>query len=271
MKTICISCQGNISQPFSWLKLITFSVFRKDPLTSIDHWLCEGCLQSMDNLSKMEKRCVRCSRSTVELDEAFVREIDGQTICYDCQRWYRWEEKWGMGSILAQNVSAIDYNEWAQELIRMYKFTRDERLKYFFAALLVETWVNEREQLAQFDRDSIDVIAPIPLSQERMQERGFNQSALVAELVAARLQIPYQENLLLRNREETKQSKKGRDERLEEMLKKFLKHPHASVDINNMRILLIDDIYTTGATLHAAAYALKCAGAREVVSFTIAR
>jgi competence protein ComFC len=271
MNTNCISCQGKINQPFSWLNLITFTVFKNDPLPPIDQWLCGSCLQNMGRLSEIEERCLKCSRSVSEIDKAFVREIDGQMICFDCERWYRWEEQWGMGSILSQNMSAIVYNEWAQEIIRAYKFTRDERLKYFFASLVIETWLNESEQSARYERGSIDIIVPVPLSQERMQERGFNQSALIAKLVADRLDIPYQDSLLLRNRGETKQSKKARDERLEEMLKKFLKHPCSSVDIYNMKILLIDDIYTTGATLHAAAYALKSAGAREVISITIAR
>jgi competence protein ComFC len=271
MNPTCISCQGKINQPFSWMNLITLTVLRKDILPSIDQWLCESCIQGMGRLSGTEERCHKCSRSTADMDKTFVREINGQLICYDCERWTQWEEQWGMGSILSQNMSAIVYNEWAQELIRVYKFTRDERLKYFFSSLLVETWINDAEQFLRYERGSIDLVVPVPLSQERMQERGFNQSALIAELVAARLDIAYQDSLLLRNREETKQSKKGRDERLEEMLKKFLKHPHSSVDIYNMKILLIDDIYTTGATLHAAAYALKIAGAREVISFTIAR
>jgi competence protein ComFC len=271
MRKLCISCQGKINQPFSWLNLITFTVFRKELLSSVDQWLCEACIQGMGRLNEAKERCYKCSRSTVDIDENYIREINGHLICYDCERWNQWEEQRGMSSILTRNMSAISYNEWAEELIKAYKFMRDERLKYFFASLLLETWIHDAEQFARNERDSIDVILPVPLSQERMQERGFNQSALIAKLVADRLDIPYQDGLLLRNGQETKQSKKRRDERLEEMLKKFLKHPSSSVDIYNMKILLIDDIYTTGATLHAAAYTLKSAGAKEVISLTIAR
>jgi competence protein ComFC len=268
MKATCISCQGNISSTFSWTNLMTFSVFHKDPLLAVDQWLCRECCTSME---KLTEGCAVCSRSLGEFDKAFVRKTEDQTICYDCKRWNQWDDNWDLGTILAQNRSAIAYNEWAQELIRMYKFTGDERLKYFFASLVVDAWIRLTKQFRTYLRDTIDLISPVPLSNVRLQERGFNQSALIAKLVAEKLNIPYEENILLRNSEETKQSKKGREERLEEMFKKFLKNPEVLVDIHNKRILLIDDIYTTGATLHAAAYALKRAGAGTVISLTIAR
>lgn len=268
MKLVCISCQGRVSSSFSWNSLISFSIFTKDPLPPLDQWLCKEC---QTHMSTITNGCALCSRSLDELDKAYIIEVNNEKICYDCQRWLEWETKMKTDRVLTQNKSAISYNQWAQEIIKTFKFSRDERLKYFFASLLMETWREANMSSSHFKKDEIDIVTAIPLSLERAKERGFNQSGLIAQLVASRIEIPYEEHLLLRIKDEAKQSKKGRNERLEEMLKKFLKNSECMVDIHNKSILLIDDIYTTGATLYAAAYALKQAGAKKVVCLTIAR
>lgn len=273
MNIACISCQGRISSTFSWKALLSFSIFTQGPLVSLDQWLCKECHNHMSRLvgEGCSEGCTLCSRSLVELNEAYIREVDGNKICYDCQRWIEWEERMKIDRVITQNKSAITYNQWAQEIIKAYKFNRDERLKYFFSSLLIETWYEVIKSSNNYRKESIDIVTAIPLSQERLEERGFNQSGLIAQLLAQKLNLPFEERLLLRRNDESKQSKKGREERLEEMLKKFLKNSECVVDIHNMSILLIDDIYTTGATMYAAAYALRRAGAKEVVCLTIAR
>lgn len=268
MNIACISCQGGIQRTFSWKALLSLEIFTQGPLVSLEQWLCQECYNHMGRLGD---GCALCSRSLDELDEAYIRELNSKKICYDCQRWIEWEQRMGIDRVLTQNKSAITYNHWAQEIIKAFKFSRDERLKYFFASLLIDTWEVACKTSKDFNKDSIDIIAPIPLSQERIEERGFNQSGLIAQLIAQKLDLPIEEQLLIRINGETKQSKKGRDERLKEMLKKFLKNSECMVDIHNMSILLIDDIYTTGATMYAAAYALRRAGAKKVVCLTIAR
>lgn len=255
----CVWCQNDVSDGFSWQGLLSLSIFRKEKIGAIENWLCYDCL---DEVKWLSEGCARCSRSLIQLDPQFIGEHNEQTICYDCFRWTQWEERMGMGRILTSNRSGIEYNDWAQQVFQHYKFRGDERLKYFLASVIVMNHTGE---------SNIECVAPIPLVEERLSQRGFNQSALIARLVAESLHLPYEEHLLMRVKDTQKQSKKKRTERLQEMLHKFINNPSVTVDIKGKNILIIDDIYTTGATLYAAAYTLKKNGARHVYAYTIAR
>jgi competence protein ComFC len=257
----CIHCNGRVTLSFSWTRALNFSLFSSDPLLPTEHWLCTGCLEQ---ITILKNGCIRCSRRYEEQEKQYFKEIEGELICYDCERWIGWEESKGMGRILERNISAIVYNDWAKEMIKRYKFRRDERLKYVFASFLAEAWVGTLNP-------SIDIITSVPISQSRLLERGFNQTSLIASLISAKLGTPFYSDILMWQHEDGKQSKKNRSDRLEELLRKFIKHPDTMVDINNKSILVIDDIYTTGATMRAIAYTLIKLGAKKVTSLTIAR
>jgi|GEM_PF-63394 len=267
-KKSCVSCHSTLPPHFSWKKALTLEWLDPQPLLSLEEWFCESCRQKMDKLSE---ECAKCSRSLVEIDSTYIYEMGTIRICYDCVRWKYWEEEQGLDSILVKNWSLFTYNAWFKQWMEQYKFRRDERLKFVAASFLLELWQTKVQQELSAENIHIDYIVPIPLSEERMKERGFNQSSQIATLLSKRLDIPYKENLLIRRLNEEKQSKKDRVQRLEELFFKFIKNPAESVDISNMNILLIDDIYTTGATLHAAAYTLIHAGAKHIFSLTIAR
>ncbi|MFD2214831.1 ComF family protein [Metabacillus endolithicus] len=143
-----------------------------------------------------------------------------------------------------------------KELLATFKFRGD--------AALVEVF--QKDFLASYKvnylKEKIDFVIPIPLSPERLYERGFNQAKLLANF----LPLP-QIDILSRTHHE-KQSKKSRQERL------TASNVFSIVDsskIMNKKILLIDDIYTTGSTLRHAANVLKGDGASSVFSLTLIR
>ncbi|WP_261131795.1 ComF family protein [Bacillus sp. Marseille-Q3570] len=107
------------------------------------------------------------------------------------------------------------------------------------------------------------IVVPIPLSEERHYERGFNQSELIAISVGSTVV-----DALERPLHEEKQSKKSRADRLENQTVFTFK---SGSDIRGKSITLVDDIYTTGATVEAAGKILLEQGARKVMSFTVAR
>lgn len=189
-------------------------------------------------------------------------------LCDDCERWLIWEEEQENRPVLIRNISVLRYNRWAQEVLIRYKFRGDERLKYLLASLLV---YSPHQNLLQQLFLTADLITSIPLSPSRLKERGFNQAERVAELVAHFFNKPFLPHLLLCQDDEEKQSKRGRQERLAKIFDRFLNNPHHLADIKNKRIIVMDDIYTTGATLHAAAHCLRQGGAWEVTGVTIAR
>jgi ComF family protein len=117
--------------------------------------------------------------------------------------------------------------------------------------------------------DPADGIVPIPLHPTRMRERGFNQAIVLAQALAKRLGLPIRKDLLIRHRPTEPQAGLSRAERLANVREAFRLHPDPWVRLK--RILLVDDVYTTGATAEACARLLKQAGASTVTAAAIAR
>lgn len=113
----------------------------------------------------------------------------------------------------------------------------------------------------------IDWVVPVPLHPKKRRMRGYNQSQLLAESFCKRTGLSLRGEVLLRQRDTLSQAHLKRQERLINMLGAFAALP----DVKGKRILLIDDVATTGATLEGCAAALKQAGAKQVMAFTLAR
>src|SRR5216684_2061477 len=142
---------------------------------------------------------------------------------------------------------------------RTYAFDRARR----FAERLAEVVNAEGDTLAA------DVVVPVPLHRERERERGYNQAALLSKPLARKLRLPHQAVLLVRTRARPDKQVLSLEERWESVRGAFATRPGSQVD--NLRVLLVDDVLTTGATLDACARALREAGAKSVTGLTIAR
>jgi ComF family protein len=114
-----------------------------------------------------------------------------------------------------------------------------------------------------------DAVVPVPLDRGRLRERGYNQAELIAKPLARMLGIPFRSYLLVRTRPRPNQLRLTRRERWETVRGAYATHKMAQVD--KLRVLLVDDVFTTGATLDACSRALKEAGAARVVGLTVAR
>ena len=113
-----------------------------------------------------------------------------------------------------------------------------------------------------------DVVVPVPLHATRLRERGYNQAALLARELAQRAELPVNERTLVRKRATAPQVELGARERRENMHDAFGCSDGALAE---KRVLLIDDVCTTGATLEACAIALRESGAHSVQALTLAR
>ncbi len=113
-----------------------------------------------------------------------------------------------------------------------------------------------------------DVVVPVPLHPARQRERGFNQASLLAQLLSAHTSIPCKP-VLKRIRYTTTQTALDRSERMENLHNAFRLRKNA--DVRGLRVLLIDDVLTTGSTLSECARVLKRVGARSVHAATAAR
>jgi competence protein ComFC len=145
---------------------------------------------------------------------------------------------------------AILADGFEKELKKTYSRIIDHRLRFRF--------LNLRRG------GEYEAIVPIPLSRERLVERGFNQ----AELLARKLGQPIVD-ALIREKNEQKQSKKNRRERLLMRETPFhLKDDHVRI-VTGKKILLVDDLYTTGATMRLAATAFTPAHPKQIDSLTL--
>ncbi len=152
------------------------------------------------------------------------------------------------------------YGGTLQAAIQKYKFQRDSGLALVFAALLAEK--------VQGQGWPLDVVAPIPLGANRLRQRGYNQAALLARPLAARLGCRYDGHALVRPRETRPQVGLSRPERRQNMAGAFTALP---TRVAGKTVLVVDDVMTSGATLDAAARALLHAGATAVYAATLAR
>ena len=113
--------------------------------------------------------------------------------------------------------------------------------------------------------------APVPLHWTRLFARRYNQAAMLAHVIGAHLRIPVIPDLLTRKRRTPSQGRLSRDARRRNVAGAFAVTPAQREQLRGQRILLIDDVYTTGATLGACSRVLKDGGAAAVDALTLAR
>ena len=147
--------------------------------------------------------------------------------------------------------------------IVLLKFEEMEPLADWFADRLAEVMRQNAQELRA------DLVVPVPLHKVRRRERGFNQAEMLSKRLAKRIGLPHQGILLVRKRPRPDKHLLTSRERWEAVRGAFATRPGSQVD--NRRVLLVDDVMTTGATLDACAKALREAGASCVLGLTVAR
>lgn len=111
-------------------------------------------------------------------------------------------------------------------------------------------------------------VVPVPLYSRRVRERGYNQAVIIGQLLAKKLQLPFAPDLLRRVRATKQQATLSRVERQENMRGAF----SARLDVPAPdTVVLVDDVFTTGATMEECARVLKAGGVRQVFGFALAR
>lgn len=119
-----------------------------------------------------------------------------------------------------------------------------------------------------FPTGHVDVVVPIPLSRRRTVERGFNQAELIGRIIARRRGLPIAPKALRKRREQEPQARLSAARRRRLVAAAFSAHEPT---VWGRRVLLVDDVVTTGSTLRAASNALLDAGARDVRAAVVAR
>ena len=209
---------------------------------------CDTCLASFQPIP--QPFCETCGRPLPGLT---MRELE-RNLCPVCRdRTYAFE--------CARSFAV--YKGALVRAILLLKFEQVEALGSWFAGRLAEIALGEGKAMAA------DVVVPVPLHRERERERGYNQAAQLSKSLAKRLRLPHHSALLMRTRARPNKRILTLEERWQSVRGAFATRPGSQVD--NLRVLLVDDVFTTGATLDACARALREAGAKSVIGLTVAR
>lgn len=169
-----------------------------------------------------------------------------------------------------------DYRHpYIKKSLWLFKYKGRRRLASVFADALYDKMLEELSDLSTMENFHNPLLVPIPLSRKRLRERGYNQAELVcAEILKINdsrqgLKMKLETKILSKSKDTEHQARiKDRRKRIENMRGTFMVTDQKSVRGKN--IILVDDILTTGATLSDARRALRAAGARKVIAFTIA-
>jgi len=210
--------------------------------------ICDDCLESF--LPVPPGSCEICGQPGA-FDPEFPKEA---AYCSDCER-HRFAF-----------LQARSFGLYEGELIRailLLKYEQIEPLGVWFAQQLERVVRREGEKMVG------DLIVPVPLHAQRARERGYNQVDLFGRPLSLLLRLPYKPLLLARSRPRPEKHLLRNEERWEAVRGAFAMRKGGRVD--NLRILLLDDVMTTGATLDACSRALCEAGAKSVVGLTLAR
>ena len=210
-----------------------------------DEYLCSGCEAKIVRI--VAPFCQTCS-------EPFEGSISSVFTCANCAH---------RTIYFDAAVAAYRGRGIVREVIHEFKYGRQMHLRHLIAGWLHAALDDERL------RDvSIHLIVPVPLHPARQRERGFNQASLLAESLSAETSMPCRP-VLQRIRYTTTQTALDRFERMENLHNAFRLRRNA--DVRGLRVLLIDDVLTTGSTLSECARVLKHAGAISVRAATAAR
>ena len=201
--------------------------------------ICKGCRGKLNPVTG--PRCFKCSKPL---------KSGEQEYCRDCQK----------SRLFDEGIGIFPYSSILQESLFKLKYGKRQEYGSFYGQIAA---VYSRELIKKW---KIEVLIPIPLHQKRIEKRGYNQAELIAEALGRSLQLPVDSCLIKRKVNTRPQKELDYKERKRNMKGAFSlskKNPYHCV-------LLVDDIYTTGTTMEAAAKLLKDSGTERVFFLTIA-
>jgi len=213
--------------------------------TVAEGFVCVECRQEVRTVTRPF-----CDRCGLPFDGALTTDF----TCGNCQD-VAWHFRSARAAVISKGV--------ARDIILRYKYQRALWFEPFLADLLL------RAAVPALAGENPSAIVPVPLHPVKEREREFNQAARLGRHLAAALGIPLNTKMLRRVSFTVTQTKLSRADRARNMQGVFALKP--GVSLAGQRLVLVDDVFTTGATTNACAAVLRAAGAAEVWVWTVAR
>ncbi|MEL4179773.1 ComF family protein [Roseateles sp. PN1] len=240
--------QSSLSKPVTAARLLAPC---RSQCAICRHWarqpICADCLQ------RYAQPAIRCWTCATRLPPGLSSTT--QPRCGRCLQ---------QAPPLDRCIAALDYGFPWDGLLQRFKFHQGLEL----GACLVDR-LDEALSSAQAARP--DCLLPVPLTPQRLCERGYNQSYELARRLARRHQLKCAPDLLLRVRHTEQQARLSLQERAANVRRAFAIEPRRAKDLHGQHIALLDDVMTSGATLFELARVLRQAGASHVQAWILAR
>lgn len=196
-------------------------------------------------------------------------KLDHEYLCKKCQKMLENEAIWEIKPnrnpyiFFEELISIFQYQNIIREQIIDYKFNEKSYLYKTFTNFLIK---NKKV----FEKiKSYDTIIPVPISKKRKKQRGYNQSLLIAREISKKANIGLVINCLYKTKNTIEQSKLNREER-EKNAQNVYELKNGKI-IENKKILLLDDIYTTGNTVNSCCEVLKQANPKQIGVLVLAK
>lgn len=229
----------NILQIFIGLFFPKICLSCDERLTEDEQYLCSNCSKL---LKFLEDICLICGAPKIEEK---CRVCQTNKFLFDKAR------------------SVFMFNKVVQNMIHEFKYNEMTRIAKFFGKL-------SQEYIEKFQPfDHIDYIVPVPLHKVRKRSRGFNQAEYLAREISKNIKWKHLPRLIKRKRFTETQTKLNKEQRRKNVSLAFKINP--KYDIKGKNILLVDDVFTTGATVNSITVALKKRQVNKVYVFTIGR
>lgn len=207
--------------------------------------LCQLCYNKTKVMESM--RCEICSKP----------HIDQGALCQDCQNHAR-SHMTGYGHFI--------YEDQVKEAIYKMKFKRQTWIAKQFAHILAQAYVDKGMKKNQ----AVDGLVPVPMYFMKRGTRGYNPPQWMAKEMGRQWDLPVYDQVLLQVKPSKSQKSLGKAGRERNLNQAYAMHKKNKNKVKNKTLLLVDDVYTTGATVNACGKTLLEAGAKGVYFITIA-
>ena len=201
--------------------------------------ICPGCEKKLTPVTG--PHCAKCGKTVDE----------GEKYCIDCRQGTH---------VYDEGCAAYEYDEYMSTSMYRFKYNGKREFANWYAGAMA------KRLSAKIRGWDPQVIIPVPVHRSRLKKRGYNQAALIAKELSKHVKIPVRNDLASRVAATKVQKELGALSRQNNLKKAFNVTPNV---VKYETVLIVDDIYTTGATIDALAHVLKAAGVKKVYFATV--
>ncbi len=201
--------------------------------------ICGSCLRQLPFVS--EPVCEKCGKPV----------SDGERLCHDCNE---------VEHVFTKGMGVFFYDEVMRKSMYNFKYMGRREYGQFYGTA---AWLYGKERLKIWNPQ---VIVPVPIHPSRKKQRGYNQAEVISHVLGEYMKIPVSVNALKRSTKTVAQKELTVEERKENLWNAF---SITGISFPWKRVLIVDDIYTTGSTIDSVASELKKYGIEEIYALSI--